>query len=388
MTDRVRRDISYDPALMRQVTVKVNALEGVNLGQGLCLLDPPDAVLEGARKAISDGFNVCPPMDGVAPLREQVLKRVQDFNKINCDAGNLLITAGATAAFETICQTLINPGDEVILFSPLYPFHLNPLQRSRAKIKTVDLMPPKWSFDLEQLEKQITPATKFVLLNSPHNPTGKVFTKEELISIGKLCLKHDILCVTDEVYECMTYDGYEPVSLASFPEFKNNCIMMGSFSKTFAITGWRVGYMLAPDSIVDAFKSVSDFVYLGSPTPLQHGVAYALENVPASYYSELNKTYLKKRSLLANALEAGGLPYFQTQGAYYLVVDTRERFPGKSSLQAVTELVEKVGVGAVPAEDFLLPEHRSDLSKANFLRFSFAVPDSMIEAAAERLKQL
>lgn len=375
----------FEPPALRQVGLEVARVQGINLAQGLCLLPVPEVVIEGAERAMRAGHNRYCLAQGIIELREALAERLTAFNKITCTPDSLVITAGSTGAFEIVCEAFLQPGDEVINFIPFYPYHRNTLKRRGAVVRYVSLSGPEWGFSLDELKAAITPRTKFILLTNPGNPTGKVFTRAELQSIADLAIAHDLLVVTDEVYEYLTYDGRHHVSMASLPDMAERTITMGSYSKTFAITGWRIGYLVAPSSYVDILRTIGDQMFVCAPTPLQHGVAHGIRSLGPEYYAEQLVKYAKKRELLCSALRSAGLTPNVPQGAYYVIADTSAKFPGMTSGEAVKLLIERARIAAVPASDFLGPEVKNDPTRSTFVRFSYSVPDEMLEAAAEQL---
>lgn len=385
---RLTNHLQIEQPALRQVSLKVAKVGGINLGQGVCQMPTPTLIIEAAGQAMQNDKNMYSPAHGVAELREAIANRLNSYNKISYTFENIVVTSGATAAFEAVCAALLRPGDEVISFVPYYPYHNNALMRAGVKINYVQLFAPNWDFEPSQIESYITPRTKFILLNSPNNPTGKVFTREELQAIAKICIKHDLLCVTDETYEYITYDGHSHISMAALSEMQARCITISSYSKTFAITGWRVGYLAAPLNLVPALRTLYDQIYVCAPTPLQHAVATGIAQLRADYYVGMQQSYLKKRRLLLDGLNEAGLKSFPCQGAYYLLADTSERFPGITSDQAVDILIEKTKVGAVPASDFIGEEAKSNPLKGNFFRFCFALPDDLLENAVTKLRSL
>ncbi len=379
----------FEPPALREITLKVAKFsDGVNLGQGVCLLPVPPEVLDAAIHAISSGKNTYAPPQGVEPLRQALAARLREYNKIPLETNNLLVCAGSTGSLEVISEVLLEPGDEVISFKPFYPYHHMMLKRKQIEIRYVDLKFPTWDFDISQVEAAITPRTKFILVNTPQNPTGKVFSRTELEAIAKLCIKHKVLCVTDEVYEYMTYDGHEHVSMASLPGMLDLTLTMGSYSKTFAITGWRIGYLAAPAALVQKLRTLNDQIYVCAPTPLQHAVGEGIRSLSDDYYTTRLNEYKSKRAQLHAALNKVGFDALLPQGAYYMLAGTASRFPGMTSEQVTDVLIEKAHLGAVPASDFLGREVRGDAKRSNFLRFCYAVPDETIDRAAENLDRL
>jgi aminotransferase len=378
---------------LRQVTLKVAEKGGINLSQGTCLLPTPKAVIEGANEAMMRGENRYSPADGIPRLRQAILKKLRSFNNIPCDIENVAVTTGSTGALESICSSFLEKDDEVILFDPSYPYHRNVIKRYGGIVRPIELSIPDWSFSLDDLSRAINSRTKFVLLCNPANPTGKVFSLTEQRAIGEMCIERGIFCVSDEVYEHITFDGRQHISMASIPGLSGNTITIGSFSKTFAITGWRLGYLCSPKSIFPILRAASDQVYICPPTPLQHGVANGLENLGPEYYAEQLETYHRKRDLLCGALEEAGMDVICPQGAYYVIASTAKRFPGRSSeAVAIQSLIEDQpqgrAIGAVPANDFLTEIGQIQLPESRFLRFCFAMPDDMLEAAAVILREL
>lgn len=378
----------FETPALRQIGLSVQRVNGVNLAQGLCLLPVPPEVIEGAERAMRDGHNRYSLAQGVIELREALSARLRAFNYIDCSVDTVITTPGSTGAFEIVCAAFLNPGDEVVTFIPFYPYHRNTLTRRGAVARYVPLTGPDWSFSVESLRQAVTAKTKYILVTNPGNPTGKVFTREELQAIGEVAKEKDILVVTDEVYEYLTYDGRAHVSMASLPGMGERTITMGSYSKTFAITGWRIGYLVAPERYTDILRAIGDQIFVCPPTPLQHGVAHGILSLGPDFYAAQLDKYSRKRGVLCEALSKAGLTPNVPQGAYYVIADISARFPGKTSGEVADYLVETAKVAGVPASDFLGPEVMNDATRSTFLRFSYSVPDEMIERAAEGLARL
>lgn len=385
MRDKIVENLNLEAPALRRIGLRLKAVDGINLAQGLCIMPIPEVVREGAARAIAAGHNMYSLAQGIVELREAIAERLHTFNRVSYSPDEIVVTAGSTGAFEAVCQSFLKPGDEVISFIPFYPYHRNALLRFEATTRYVSLKAPSWEIDFEALEDAFTPRTKFLLLTTPNNPTGKVYTRSELERIAKLCIKHDIFVVTDEVYEYITYPGHAHISMASLPGMFERTITMSSYSKTFAVTGWRIGYLAAPQPVAEVLKVVFDQAYVCAPTPLQHGVAAGVKLLGSDYYTTLAAQYLKKRELLAAGLERAGFSVHSPQGAYYILAGTTARFPGKTAGEVVEELVTRARVGAVPATDFIGPEWVNDPTRSNFLRFSYGVPDEHIERAVEKL---
>ena len=378
----------FEPPALRRIGLAVERVKGVNLAQGLCLLPVPQEVLTGAHEAMRAGHNRYSLAQGIVELREALAQRLTSFNKIDASPDSILVTAGSTGAFETVCEAFLSPGDEVVTFIPFYPYHRNTLKRRGAVDRYVRLEGPDWGFSAQALEEAITPKTKFILVTNPGNPTGKVFSRWELEQVAALARKHDILVVVDEVYEYLVYDGREHLSLAALPDMAGRTITMGSYSKTFAVTGWRIGYLVSPPQFYETLKTINDQMFICAPTPLQHGVAHGIKALPAGFYVAQRDLYARKRAALCEALSQAGLRPTVPQGAYYVIASTRERYPTTPSDEVAQILVDSIGVAGVPASDFLGPEVRSDAAKSSFLRFSFSVPDEALADAARRFLSL
>lgn len=375
---------AVQPPALRQVTQRIAKIGGINLGQGVCQLPVPTEVLQAAARALSDGHNRYTAPAGLISLRTAIAGKLARHNNIEADpATQILITCGTTGAFEGICAALLNPGDTVVSFSPYYPYHDNALKRYQANVRYVPLIGPNWEIDWEKFDQAIDQTVRFILINTPGNPTGKVFTEAELTRIGESCQKHDLLAVTDEIYEYMTYDGRTHISPASLPSLKDRTITMGGYSKTFAITGWRIGFLVARAEIAEKLVGLLDNIYVCAPAPLQQGVADAIDSLGDSFYAELNAMYARKRHLFADALTAAGLKPMLPKGAYYMMADYRTVAPNLDSSAFVDLMIETTKVGAVPANDFVV-----DPANHRFIRFCYALPDEELQKAGQQLAQL
>lgn len=373
------------PPTLRKITQLVQAVSGVNLGQGVCQLPTPEFLLEAANRAMQNGINRYTDPRGLLSLREALAKKLKHYNQIQADPRTeILVTCGSTGAFEAVCAALVNPGDQVVSFSPFYPYHDNSLRRFQADVHYVKLEGPNWSFDPAELERAITPKTKFVLVNTPGNPTGKVFSRQELEFIGNCCARHNVMVVTDEIYEYMLYEGRKHISPASLPALSKRTITIGGYSKTFAITGWRIGYLVVPDvALGEVMTALLDSIYVCPPAPLQQAVAETIDHFGDDFYLDLGKAYEKKRTLMHDALLEAGLRPQNPQGAYYMMADFGDRFPKMNSLEFVEWMIKEAKVGAVPASDFL-----REASEEKWLRFCYAVPDELLVRAGEQLAKL
>lgn len=374
----------FEPAVLREISVRICKVNGINMGQGTCQLPVPPELLDAAERALRNGLNRYTLPRGLESLRHAVANKLKRDNGIIADPEReIIISSGSTGAFEGVCAALIDAGDEVVIFEPFYPYHYNTLQRYGAKIRYVSLHSPEWKFDADELERAFSDKTKFVVINTPSNPTGKVFTREELESIGNLCEKHDCLTVTDEIYEYLVYDGREHISPGSLPVFKDRTITIGGYSKTFAITGWRIGFMVLPVEIADAVAPLVDNIYVCAPAPLQQAVAEGIEHFDANFYRDLCEQYRQKRDMFCGALEKAGLKALLPQGAYYAMADISEAYPGMSSWEFTNMMIEKAHVAGIPSNDFVRnPDGQT------WVRFCFSVPDELLETATKQLALL
>lgn len=364
---------------MTQACVKV---KGLNMAQGVCDTPVPPVVLEGAEKAIRDGYNVYTRFDGLPELREAIAQKLMHYNGIRADPETeVTVSAGATGAFHCACAALLNPGDEVILFEPYYQYHISALVAVEAIPVVVPMAPPAWTYSMAQLEEAVTPRTRAIIVNSPGNPSGKVFSRSELEALADFACRHDLFVLTDEIYEYFLYDGREHVSIATLPEMAERTITIGGYSKTFSVTGWRIGYSVAAKPWASAIGAMNDLLYVCAPGPLQIGVARGIQSLPDRYYHELALDYRRKRGRFCDVLTKAGLTPSIPQGAYYVLADV-SRLPGNTGKVRALYLLEQTGVAGVPGEAFF-----SGTKGATFIRFSYAKTDSDLDEACRRFAQ-
>lgn len=379
-----RQTGAFSSPALRQITLEVQKVNGVNLGQGVCNLPTPPLVIEAAHHAAKAGINRYTNPRGLESLREALSQKLRHFNGIEADPEtNIMVSCGVTGAFEGVCGTLLDPGDEVVLFEPYYPYHVQALKRYQAVVRYVPLDAPSFAIDFDRLRSALTERTKFVLINTPNNPTGKVFTKQELETIGEAIAPYDCLIVSDEIYEYMTFDGRRHISPASIPSLKGRTITMGGYSKTFAITGWRIGYAVAPDSIATPMTAFLDAVYACPPAPLQEAVAVGIREFGDDFYADMNSKYERKRDRFVTGLAELGLQPIVSEGAYYLVCGFSNAFPSTNSSDFCLKMIRGCGVGAVPSSDFV-----RDMNSAAWVRFCLANEDDVLEDALQRLRGL
>lgn len=384
-TWRSSRTSNLAQSYIRKMTRECDRVGGINLGQGVCDLPTPTEILEAAASTIrADKMSTYGKFEGIDPLREAIAKKATEFNKIpNVDANSeIVVTIGATGALNCIVQAIFNPGDEVIIFQPYYGYHLNTMLVGGLVPKFVELTPPEWELSREALEAVVTDKTRAIIFSSPTNPSGKVYTRDELKLIGDFCKDHDLLAITDEIYEHIVSEGHEHVSLASLPGMKERTLTISGFSKTFSITGWRLGYVIAPAHLAEPIGLVNDLFYVCAPTPLQYGVAVGLAEIPASYYVEMASDYQKKRDLFCDALKDAGLTPHVPDGAYYVLADiTRLGFD--DDREAAMHILETVGVASVPGSSFFTSKTGKGLT-----RFCYAKDWKTLEDACVRIRRL
>ena len=369
---------------IRRMSRECQRVQGINLGQGICDLPSPPEILQATSEAVLADKSVYSKFEGIDALREQIAKKAREFNKIPQASAEdtVVVTIGATGALASIVQALFNPGDSFILFEPYYGYHLNTLRVGGCEATFVTLQPPEWALTREHLEAALTPSTRAVLFSNPTNPSGKVWSREELELMAEFCKEHDLLAITDEIYEYIVYEGAEHISLASLPGMWERTITISGFSKTFSITGWRLGLVVAPSYLAGPIGLINDLFYVCAPTPLQHGVAAGMAALDASYYSDMARDYQQKRDAFCDTLTRIGLTPHVPDGAYYVLADIT-KFGKETSLEAALHILETVGVASVPGSAFFSSEVGESLT-----RFCYAKDWDVLRAAMERLERL
>ncbi len=370
---------------IRAVTHMINRAGGINLGQGICDLPTPDVIKAGAKAAIDDDRSIYTSYAGIPSLRQAILRKVQHFNRIPAThEDEVMVSIGSTGAFVSAIFALLDPGDEVVLFEPFYGYDRNLLHLPGARMRFVTMRGNDWAVDFDEVERAITPATKALVLNTPGNPSGKVWTRDELLRIAELMGRHNLYAITDEIYEYMTYDGAAHVSLASLPGAYERTITISGFSKTFNMTGWRMGYAVAPSPLIEKMGLLNDLFSICAPAPLQHGAEAAFTLGP-DYYVEMLADYQAKRRMMCDALEAAGFSFSRPQGAYYVLAgfkDLARRRPGFSDAREACEtLIREAGVATVPGDSFFDAPERG----RHLLRFCYAKEYPVLEQACRQL---
>jgi aminotransferase len=368
---------------IRAMSTLCDNIKGINLAQGVCDTPVPAVVEEAAVQAIRDGHNIYTRLDGIGRLRNAIAdKQKRDYGLAYDPETEVLVASGATGGLHAAAMALLNPGDEVILFEPFYGYHVSTLKSMRVKPVIVALTEPDFALDAAALQKAITPKTKAILLNTPSNPGGKVFTPGEIEAIAQACQEHDLFLFTDEIYEYFVYDGAKHVSPATMPGMRERTIVMSGFSKTFSITGWRLGYVTADAKWMPAMSYFHDLTYVCAPSALQHGAAAGLEELPPSFYTKLAADHQDKRRRILSALEDAGMRPTVPAGAYYVLADAT-RLPGKTAAEKARHLLGATGVASVAGSAFFRPG-----GGENLLRFCFAKKDDDLDEACARLRKL
>ena len=365
------------------MSVECEKVGGVNLSQGVCDLTIPAPVRSAARAAIDAGPNSYSRHDGTNALRLAVADYYSRRAGLDVDPErNVVVSAGATGALYCACLALLEPGDEVILFEPYYSYHQSTLVATGAVPVFVKTDPPAWDVPFERLHAALSPRTKAIIVNTPGNPSGKIWRRDELETLAAFCEENDLLVFTDEIYEHFVYDERHHISPASLPNMWPRTVTISGLSKTFSITGWRIGYCVCPEDAAEAIGNFSDLIYVCAPTPLQIGAAAGLVELPDSYFVELASEYRKKRDRLCSALHDVGLRPYVPEGAYYVLADVSD-LPGANSRERAMHLLEKTGVASVPGESFF-----TGVEGDTLVRFCFAKEDDVLDDACRRLSSL
>jgi aminotransferase len=378
-----------EPSDIRKWTSIIEAKNGVNLAQGHCFIEPlnsletlavkvREAIEEGAKKS---GYNTYCHSSGITELREAIAQKSLEFNNIKADIGltdgDIVVTSGATGGMSCALDALIDPGDEVILFEPFYNYHVKAIQMRMGVPKFVALDKKDWTFDKEQLEEAFSPKVKAIIINTPCNPIGKVFTTDELETILAFCVEKDIVIISDEVYEFITFDGCKHVSIASLPDAKERTVTINSFSKTLAITGWRVGYTIAPKELARRIRIANEMNYACAPTPLQHAIAHVCRDWRV--FLDLKDIFAAKRDRLIDGLTKANFAITIPQGASYILADVSALgYP--NSVEANIGIIEKKGIAGVPGSAFF---HEDDANQ--LIRFCFSQRSDLLEKACKAL---
>ena len=377
------RSLKFTESVIREMTRLCQAHGGVNLAQGFPDFAAPAELKEAAARAVAADVNQYAITWGAKPLRDALVAKTERLSGLRYDPETeVTIGCGSTECMASTLLALVNPGDEVIVFEPFYENYGPDAILCGAAPRFVRLREPDWALDLDELARAFSNRTKAIVVNTPNNPTGKVFSRVELEAIAALCRKWDAIAVTDEIYEHILYDGAEHVRLASLEGMRERTVTISGASKTYSVTGWRIGWCLAPPHLTGAIRKVHDFLTVGAPAPLQEAAAVALA-FPEQYYRKLADDYRERREFLVPALEAAGFGTFRPRGAYYVMTDI-SGFGFPDDVTFARHLVAEVGVAAVPGSSF----YADPAAGRQRLRFHFARRRETLAAAVERLGRL
>ncbi len=375
------RTSRFGESVIRGMTRLANQCGAINLSQGYPDFDPPEVVLQAAERAARRGPHQYAVTWGAPNFRAALARKQSRFMGMEIDPQeNIVVTCGSTEAMMVAMMTACNPGDKVIVFSPFYENYAADAILCGAEPIHVTLRPPDFSVDPDEIKRAFEQKPKALVLCNPANPSGKVFTREELLFIANLAVEHDVFVLTDEVYEHIIYAPHQHTYFASLPGMFERTLCCSSLSKTYSMTGWRLGYVIGSPTVIHEARKVHDFLTVGAAAPLQEAAVTALE-LPHSYYQDLQTLYTEKRTLFLEYLDAAGLEYTEPQGAYYVMIDISE-FGWKSDVAFCEWMAREVGVAAVPGSSFFHEPVN------NLIRLHFAKRSETLAAAGERLLKL
>ncbi len=378
-----RKASRFTESVIRDMTRLCVKYGGVNLAQGFPDFPAPQALKEAAKAAIDADYNQYAITWGSPRFRQAIARKVSRYLGVDYDPEEeITVTCGSTEAMIACLLAVVDPGDEVIIFEPFYENYGPDAILCDALPRYVTLHPPDWHIEPAELEAAFGPRTRAFVLNSPHNPTGKVFTQEELERIAELCRRWDVVAITDEIYEHILYDGAKHISIASIPGMRERTMVINGLSKTYSVTGWRIGYILAPKDLTGAVRKVHDFLTVGAAAPLQEAGVLAM-GLGEDYYRTLREDYARKRDLLLEGLESAGFRVFRPFGAYYIMTDITP-LGFRNDVEFCEMLVKEVGVAAVPGSSFY---SRPELGESQ-VRFCFCKKEKTLKEAIARLGRL
>jgi aminotransferase len=382
-----KRVQGFTESVIREMTRVSAQYGGVNLAQGFPNFPPPRELVEAAHRALDGDFHQYAITWGARNLREAIAQKFERFYGKRVDPDRqVTVCCGSTEAMLSTLLAVLDPGDEIIIFEPFYENYGPGSIISGAKPVFVPLEPPDFSFDPDRLARAFTPRTKAIIFNTPNNPTGKVFTRRELEIIAELCQRHDVVAITDEIYEHMVYDGHEHIPMATLPGMWDRTVTISGVSKSYSVTGWRIGYTISSPGIADGIRRAHDFVTVGAPAPLQEAAVTAL-NLPMAYYDTLRDTYQARRDLLRGLLDKAGFKTFEPRGAYYILTECAhflERYGLPDDTAFAMFLIKEVGVATVPGSSFYA---HPELGRTK-IRFCFPKTDDVLLEAGQRLQRL
>ena len=382
-----KRVQGFTESVIREMTRINNQHDGINLAQGMPNFPPPKEIIEAAHRAIDGDFHQYAITWGTPRLRQAIADKYRKFYGMEVHPDrNVTVCCGSTETMLATLMAVLNPGDEVIIFEPFYENYGPGCIMSQAEPVYVPLEPPDFSFDPDRLRKAVSPRTRAIIFNSPNNPSGKVFSRAELQLIADVCLEHDLLAITDEIYEHILYDGERHIPIATLPGMADRTITISGISKSYSVTGWRIGFAVANAELSVGIRRAHDFITVGAPHPLQEAAVTAL-NLPDTYYVYLRESYQARRDLLFGKVEEAGFRAFKPRGAYYILTDVAHWLPEYGCAddhEFAMFLVKEIGVATVPGSSFYSTK---ELGRTK-IRFCFPKTDDMLIEAGRRLQKL
>ena len=386
MSTSASRVATFGTTIFTEVNTLAQQYNALNLGQGKPDFDAPqDVIMQLVHAAQSGQHNQYAPGPGTASLRQAVVDHAARFYNLDINpVGGVVVTSGATEGILSAILGLVDPGDEVVVIEPYYDSYVPDIIMANAVPVYVPLHPPAWTFDADELRSAFTRKTRALILNSPQNPTGRVFTHQELMLIAELCIEHDVTVIADEVYEHLLFAPAEHIPIATLPGMFERTVTVSSGGKLFSATGWKVGWVYGPPDLVEGVARAHQFVTFAVHHPSQEAIAYAL-NLPGTYYETFKAMYETKRQLMMSALDSGGLKYCAPQGTYFMMADYSHVFNGRP-MEFTRYLVKEVGVACIPPESFYSQGHRN--IGHGYVRFAFCKSDDMLRQVKDRLGKL
>lgn len=386
MSTSARRVSTFGTTVFTEINTLAQQHNALNLGQGKPDFDtPPDIIMHLVQAAQAGQYNQYAPGPGTASLRHAIADHAGRFYNLDIDpAHGIVVTSGATEGIFAAILGLVDPGDEVIVIEPFYDSYVPDIIMAYAIPVCVPLHPPAWTFDMDELRAAFTGKTRALILNTPQNPSGRVFTRQELSRIAELCLEHDVTIIADEVYEHLVFAPAQHIPIATLPGMFERTVTVSSAGKLFSATGWKIGWVSGPPALVDGVARAHQFITFAVHHPSQEAIAHAL-NLPASYYSSFRAMYETKRRLMLSALDSAGLKYLTPEGTYFVMADYSNIFDG-TPLEFTRYLTREIGVACIPPESFYSQEHAH--IGHGYVRFAFCKSDELLDQASQRLAKL
>jgi N-succinyldiaminopimelate aminotransferase len=386
MSTSARRVATFGTTVFTEINTLAQQYNALNLGQGKPDFDtPPDIIMHLVQAAQAGQYNQYAPGPGTTSLRKAIVDHAGRFYDMDIDpVHGVVVTSGATEGIFAAILGLVDPGDEVIVIEPFYDSYVPDIIMAHAVPVCVPLHPPTWTFDVNELRAAFTSKTRALILNTPQNPSGRVFSRQELSLVAELCLEHDVTIIADEVYEHLVFSPAQHIPIATLPGMFERTVTVSSAGKLFSATGWKIGWVSGPPELVDGVARAHQFITFAVHHPSQEAVAYAL-NLPESYYNAFRTMYETKRRLMLSALDSAGLKYFTPEGTYFVMADYSDIFDG-TPLEFTRYLTREIGVACIPPESFYSQEHAH--IGQGYVRFAFCKSDELLGQVQERLAKL